>query len=255
VRILLLLLALATPAHAVQRAIVKADDTPVHQYPNITSPVLTKLTHDEELPVSSTMVRDVNEAFYWYKIRLPSGEYGYVQADRITAEGNLNLAKYQGVDMNAVDRELREGYVWLIALRGMGIAGYQVSEPQTGLLGAEGELSVCLRLGQRGYARRQFALGAAFQKVRDGQAILGSFIYRVFSSTRTEPELRLRGGVAQGAGGSSTGVLGLSAGARYPFSLGHGFHLAGYIEGGFLAPITTGASFQLQASTGLGFHF
>ena len=250
--VLALALLAAVPAHAVQRARIRSDGTPVHQYPNLTSPQISTLSADTMLPVSTDMVRDVNESFYWYKIRLETGEYGYVQANRIQTEGNLEAAKDQGIDVDAVDAVPREEHPWTFALRAMGIGGYQVSEPQTGLLGAEVELSSCLRLGQRAYARRQFGLGAALQMIRESQIVLGSFIYRIFSDSRTEPEVRLRGGVDTT---DSFGVLGLSAGLRHPFSTTYKAHLAGYVEAGFLAPLAKGAAFRVHGSAGLGFHF
>lgn len=252
-RALLLLLLWLPLAHAVQRARIREGGAQVYQYPNPSSPLLATLAAGTLIPASSEMVRDVTlNREYWYKVRLETGEYGYARADRLQTEGSLDLAKEKGIDLDAVNALPREELPWTFALRTMVIGGYRLTEPQSGLLGGEGELSVCLLLDERAYARRRLALGAAIQQVGAGSVALGSFIYRVFADSRAEPEIRIRSGVDLTAGG---GVAGLSVGVRHPFSTTYGSHLAGYLEAGFLAPFSREVPFRVLASAGLGFHF
>jgi hypothetical protein len=136
----------------------------------------------------------------------------------------------------------------------MGLGGIDsnVSQPAVAF---EGELTSILEFGERGYARRHYSLGAAYLSYDESKFAMLSFVTRIFSESRSEPEVRIRAGM-EGSTGSF--AAGLNLGYRWPFSLVAGAHVSGYVEGSGICVLLDGGKNPTAVGTlgvGLGFHF
>lgn len=74
---------------AAQSGKIIAKSTVVHRFPNASSPKLGTLKSGATVLLSSDLTRDVRNE-YWYKLRMPSGELGYVRAADVKA-GHLDV--------------------------------------------------------------------------------------------------------------------------------------------------------------------
>lgn len=72
-------------ALASQAAVVTAKVAVVHQYPNATSPEIGSLEHGAKIRISSELTHDFRHV-YWYKVQMPSGEFGYVRVTDVKGE-------------------------------------------------------------------------------------------------------------------------------------------------------------------------
>jgi hypothetical protein len=109
--------------------------------------------------------------------------------------------------------------------------------------------------GLRGYVRRRFAVGAAYVAFGDTSIALGSFVTRLFTESRAEPEVRVRLGLEPE---TKSICGGLNFGLRWPFSLVAGAHLSGYVEGAGLMIFRDGGANAVPIASlgaGIGLHF
>jgi hypothetical protein len=233
---------------AAQRAIVQVDEAVVLQSPNNTSLILERLKVDRLIMVSSEMVRDV-DGEYWYKVKLGSGEFGYIRISDVSTPGLDDELRDFGVDMHRPTQTVG-AYGWIFAIRAMGLGGGMPGVSGV-WAGGEGEATLNLLFFTPGYLRRMLAVGCTYSKVGREHVVAGTLVYRFYTHWTSEPELRFRLGTIQE---SKTLVGGFNFGWRYPFSLNHGIHMAAYFEAGSYRRFAAGALPMLWASAGLGFH-
>ncbi|MGK5084166.1 SH3 domain-containing protein [Bdellovibrionota bacterium FG-1] len=244
---------ITSPAYAVQNAKVMVDASEVHQMAGLNSPVLGVLARDTALKISSGLLKDAHGE-YWYKMRMESGVLGYVQAKDVAPEKLDEALKGTGHQPLSVKQSepVNEGRLPSIFLiRAMGVGGYEFTSDGFEA-GFDGEFSVSLLPFSHGYRHRMLSLGVAVESLWTDTSLMGSFIYRIYSGSRVEPEVRVRFG--QGLNSSSL-VVGGNFGVDYPFSLDSGAHLSGYVEAGVLTGINSGAPTHVSVLAGLGFHF
>jgi hypothetical protein len=94
--------------------------------------------------------------------------------------------------------------------------------------------------------------GAVIQVFSTDFAVEGGLIYRFYTTSRFEPEMRIRFGYALGSGSL---VGGANFGVRYPFSLDSDNHLDAYLEAGALGSWAETAPVHGWGSFGVGYHF
>ena len=226
----------------------------VHKEPRSSSPELGVFQQGQLIRVSDAPVRDLVGAA-WYRTRLPDGKIGYISIRDIRLATVQQMQTENGIDVNAGDGGADPGGSgWLFTVRGMGLGAAEFLNYTIGT-SYEGEVSMNLGWGLRGYARRRFALGAAYVGFGDTSLILGSFVSRLFTESRTEPEVRVRLGMEP-----ETNALcgGLNFGLRWPFSLMTGAHLSGYVEGSGLMIFRDGGANAVPIASlgaGIGLHF
>jgi len=254
--LLLCVSAISVSALASQSAVVIANSAEVHQFANATSPLVGTLTKDTRFRMSSEVVRD-SRGEYWYKMRIPAGEVGYIRAIDVRGDSLEQALKYAGVTAaHAPVDSPSEEQPWTFVARFMGLGGFYTGP--LGVAGAfeaggEGEFSMSLFPGSHGYLHRMVSVGVAVQAFSAPEvAVLGSFIYRFFSEDLLEPEIRLRVGDGLSSGNF---LVGANAGVRYPFSLDTNALFCGYLEAGGLAAVTASVPLHMFVSAGLGYHF
>ena len=245
----------ADVAWAAQQAKVTAEAAEVHQLPNSTSPQLTVLSKDTVIKISSDFVRDMRGE-YWYKMRLITGDFGYVRArdvrpallDRALREAGMDTVRGQPHEDDG------KGEPTTVTLRAMGIIGYEfnskVIEPGGEVEGAVSLFSWGHESGGRGQG--MIMGGGAVQILSTEFVVAGSLIYRFYTESRLEPELRIRGGYGITSGSV---VGGANFGVRYPFSLDSEEHFDGYLEAGALGSFADTAPVHIFGSLGVGYHF
>lgn len=245
---------MGSPALAVQSAEVLRKTVPVFKKPSQRSAQINILSKGDNVPVSTNRVKDPT-GMYWHKVKLPTGGTGYIQSVQIrTAKEARSLKQARVLASNdesgaVLQAQAPDRLPWSFVLRVMGVGatdwvrGYQ-------FLG-EGELSSCIPFAIHGYGHRMFSLGAFYLPFNTDTAVGASGIFRIFTSTRVEPEIRVRFGSGLVSGGYLAGV---NFGVNYPFSLNFESYLAGYLEAGSLFALD-GSSRWLWASAGIGIHF
>lgn len=72
-------------AFASQSAVVTAKVATVYQYPNSTSPEIGSLAHGAKIRISSELTHDLHHV-YWYKVQMPSGEFGYIRVTDVKGD-------------------------------------------------------------------------------------------------------------------------------------------------------------------------
>ena len=111
-------------AVASQTVKMALSEVEVHQLPDRNSPQIARLSKGMEIPASSGQVKD-KEGEGWYKVRLPTGVYGYVDSAVVDAS-DLERDLYSGGISKVQDKTDESYSPWNIVLRGMGIFGMEL---------------------------------------------------------------------------------------------------------------------------------
>ncbi|MCC7441590.1 MAG: hypothetical protein IT285_08155 [Bdellovibrionales bacterium] len=248
-------LALALPgqAWASQWATISAEEAPVHQFANGTSPVLGRFVRGERIPVSSDLIRDVF-GDYWYQTLTQTGGKGFVSARHLLADKDRDAQDGMGLQIGTRPRVEEQGSKgWTIALRALGAGAFVSGGAGLGA-GGEFEAAMNLLLGERHHLRRMFAL-APFAAFASGGAVFGGgLVFRPYVASRLEPEARIRSGVFSGDDESAFGA-GLALGSRYPLSLVPGPHFALSLEASGFAGLEAPNPIFASVGFGVGYHF
>jgi len=247
----LVLIAVPSSAWAVQRGVVLTDQAEVHQFPNRTSPEITKVQVNAEVFLSNELVQDVNGE-YWYKVRTPQSETGYIRAQDVRALKVQRELREAGIDPGKSVEPIRSS-AWTVLARLMGFGGYGLTPNQVDY-GGEFELSFCPLLNQRGYYHRILGIGGVVQYLPNDLFVGGSATLRIYTERLWEPEFRFRFG--QGLTSQSL-MGGVNAGIQFPFSISTDRYFAGYVEAGGLVGVipVIAAPIHLWGGAGIGFHF
>lgn len=230
-----------------QRIRMLESQVEVHQRPDRNSPQVGTLTRNTKIRASSGQVKDA-EGIYWYKVRLGSGIFGYVESNSVAAsdiEGDLHSTGISQVHASEGD----DNAAWAFVFRGMGMAGEEFKRKSLSY-GGEGEFTFCLPFHTRGYLRRMISIGGVALALKEGLFYGGSFVFRIYRRSRIEPEIRVRFGQSSQSGAWMGGNIGIN----YPFSLNYNSHLAGYLEVGSAIPFSS-SLLLVWGAAGLGFHF
>lgn len=242
-----LLLLFVSNAHAVQKAWVNVPQAQIFEKMDHASTMVEERTEGEVLEVGNDSISD-RFSKRWYKVRTRAGAVGYIPANEILTERTLAIDGKVGLTFpkpGVAASETDHQRAWKWGLRAMGLAGSDLGFTSFGA-GFDGEVafnfSSLFSGWHTGYNSRRFAVGVAFVNFDRLQSVMGSLIARLFSSSRFEPEFRIRVGQA----------MGLSVGARYPLGAGSGRHFALSAE--------LGGAGQADAqygwlSGGVSFHF
>jgi hypothetical protein len=236
-------------AHAIQSAEVLLDNVTVYKVPSPEPPLIGNLTKGDTVEVSSSSVRG-SDGEAWYKVKLPSGELGFVQAVNIRTNEQAWNMRSAGVQIPpAIHPIAEQDRSWSFAPRVLGWAGYDSGLSGVNY-GADSEFAWSFLQPAHGYGHRMLALGAAFQNGRSLQFAALSVVYRMYASTRAEPEVRLRFG--RDFFNNQFGMA-LHAGFRYPLTLNYRHHPAFYVEGG--GNIINGSIYRLGFWGSAGFAY
>ena len=236
-------------AFAVQDATSAVEGAEVRKEPRSSAESVGQLFQGQAIRVSEQPVRDLL-GNAWYRTKVPNGAYGYINVRDIHLSDVEQLQQMHGIDPDAGGNGYDpSGAGWTISARGLYMGAAEFLNYSVGT-SYEGELAVNLGWGSRGYSRRKFALGGAYVGFGDTSLILGSFVTRLYSDARAEPEVRVRGGIEMETGAIAAGV---NLAMRLPFSLVAGAHFSGYVEGaGLMIFRESGANAVPIASLGVG---
>lgn len=247
-------------ARAAQTARISSPEARVYERPTLTSEVVGTLERGLRIDISTFSVQGP-EGATWYKVRMPNGVLGYVRAGDLMSE-DLQRERERSQHEFEGPASLRDsGRSWCFTARALGLGAYTLDQAGEGSAageddgefspGAEGEVSTCIPFSSSGYLHRMLGLGAAYVWLPDDRYVLGSLIYRFYSDTLTEPELRLRAGLntdsALVAGGSVTIRRALSRPDTFFFSL--------YLDAGALLEVAEENSSVFSIGLGIGAHF
>ncbi len=235
---------------ASQRAKILQNNVEVHEAASSISPLVATLPKGVILSVSSNLVRDEQE-LEWYKVKLPSGVYGYVLSHEVATFEDLRA--FSDVGFAPIAGPPDEGVApWGFVIRGMLLGGAEFFSGSLEWAG-EGEFSFCLPLASHGYLHRFLSLGANYISFQNDPIASGVLVFRIYQESRMEPEIRLRLGTGLQ---SSSLEGGGSIGLNYPLSLYYGTHFSFYFEVSAMTTLTGSPQFlHLWGSTGLGLHF
>ena len=155
---------------AAQMGQVTAETAEIHQLPNSSSPEIGTLSKNTQIRLSSELTRDIHNQ-YWYKVRLPLGDLGYIRAKDVWTESlghQLKAAEVDSVRAAHEDADVDPAEapgMWVV--RVLGLAGYEVnSRAFEG--GAEAEASVSLMPIIQGQAHWMVSAGLAYQGFGSG---------------------------------------------------------------------------------------
>jgi hypothetical protein len=240
----------SSAALAAQSGVVISESAEVHQAPTSSSPQTATLNRGISIRLSSDLTRDAHGE-YWYKVRMPLGDLGYIRAKDVepaNIDRDLKAARVTRVQGHRDDQEpVQLPRLWEI--RAMGSAGYEINSASFEA-GGEGEFSTSVYSTEQGFCK--ILAGAAVQGFSTEIGVLGSLIWRFYTEGVLEPEFRIRAGY----GATSGSVLaGANIGVRYPFSLDSSPRLSGYLETGGLGSFAASAPVHFFGSAGIGLQF
>ncbi len=241
-------------AHAGRSAIVTENETPVYQSPKLESATLDRLSQDSTVEISNKTRRSVS-AGTWRKVRLSNGTQGYVQDKALrvlSRDEELRAAGIQSQEQLAIESE--EHGKWSFQTRIAGAFGY-LQNPEALLFGGEVEFNSILFANRKGHERRAWGLGVFGSAIGYLRTLGASVIYRPFTHSRWESELRLRAGYDLHFSGLLTG---LGYAMSYPFSTVQRAHWSAILEGQLY--VLNGNSAESRGGgthviAGIGYHF
>jgi hypothetical protein len=241
-------------AFAHQRARIINNGTEIHTLPSRESPVVQEFTSGKSVRVSSKWVTDTQRQ-NWYKVLLPAGGYGYVQANQLeTEKGKRELAS---VNLHTHEGRFEENstptHTWRYVLRMMGTFSTSTNSLDVMTAGGELEFNYGLTFEREGTMAHLISLGAFLSSLTGNAPNWGGVIVirpppLLFT---LQTEIRLRVGGFSISGGPLFTLIG---GIQYPFSLYYGLHLSGYAEVG-ASTFQAFNSILPFASLGVGVHF
>lgn len=220
----------------------------IYETPDHTSRVLEERELGAEVDISSSSMTDPHGRF-WYKILTRDGRFGYIAANDVMTQSHMRLEAAAGLQaFEQSGRQAPKVWYWNFSFQMHGLVAYR-SDSKATQPGGDFELAYNLLPRAEGYARRQFALGPALQLMGASTVPALSFVYRIYSPTRGEPEARIRVGRDLGL---SQLYWGFSLGYRYPFATFAGYQISLGAAGGLgLA----GSQQRLYGTAGIAFHF
>ncbi len=196
-RILFLALLLsAEGAEAAQRVRVGPAPIAAFRLPSRQSDILETLGQGTDLLTSEQPFGDARGIF-WYKVRLANSQTAYVEAKGVSANQSGSEIRAAGIAKETVESEPRKESEWAMHLRTAFLGGMEASPGVAAALGGDAEFSVNVLLRRNGYFRRFLAVAVSFTAVpwQTQQWILaGGAVFRVFSYSLLEPEVRVRAG-------------------------------------------------------------
>ncbi|OFZ82001.1 MAG: hypothetical protein A2583_01300 [Bdellovibrionales bacterium RIFOXYD1_FULL_53_11] len=248
-----LLLLSAASARGAMKAGILPEYADIFHSPDKSSMVLTAVAGGTEVMVSDTAVRG-KDGLFWRKIRAPGGQVGYIKSSDILPRSSPVVMREAGMqDLPRIGADAEGGHgdwQWRFTLRAMGIGGLQ-TRPSAWVVGGDGEFSYSFTRGERGYDNRRAALGVAASSFNRVLFVTLSVIYRVYTQSRAEPEIRLRMGRDLQSGRNGFGIEG---GVRYPLALGSGPQVSLNLAGAALMLLSSDSLVLYSMLAGLGFH-
>ncbi|HTL12513.1 MAG TPA: hypothetical protein VL588_08510 [Bdellovibrionota bacterium] len=249
----LLAFAWSPAAWAYQDATVVADEAPIHQFANSTSPVLSSYKRGDKIHVSDHMKKDVFGE-YWYQTRIEATQgLGFIAAKQVFTEHEEDQAQASGVQKDIAHPDTEEDRGTHFLVRGMFLGTHFTGGPAV-TVGGEGEFSWDFLWKEKYYLRRMLAVGGFMALSSGGQAFGGDLIFRLFTSARAEPEVRLRVGLLAPNSTANLG-MGLCGGIGVPLSLDPGPHVSFFAEASGMTALSGAATLFISLGAGLGYHF
>lgn len=196
-KIILPLLLLAQTLHAAQTVKVGPEPVAAHRLPSRQSEILETLGQGTDLRVSDQPFADARNV-HWYKVRLSQGQTAYVEARGLAVSASLQAeALRMGIAPETVASEPRKEYEWSMHFRLAAVGGAMIFPTTGAAVGGDAEFSLNTLLHLNGYLRRLLAIAVSFTAIpwQTPQYILaGGPVFRIYSSTLMEPEIRVRAG-------------------------------------------------------------
>jgi len=155
--VVLVIICLGFFSHTVgahQTADVIGTESKVYESPSQQAKFMMSLNPGEKVFISSKMVQD-EEGVFWYKIKISSGGYGYIQANDVIPRSlqrelrQSGLAQADRTPSSSASVSELNPTPWDFLLRAMALGGVNTLHQLS--YGGEGEATFCLPLRGHGY--------------------------------------------------------------------------------------------------------